>query len=255
MAFGKITKEDLIAAGLDPDKLKEYQEQGVRKNDLATMKAELTTTVTDLIKAGFAELEGKLPKPIVEDKENNNNNNNNNNDDQPTDQDRFLTDPTKFVKDEVSKVGAGAAIEFKRMSRNLAYKNATDTLKGFKNPTLKAEIDEEWKKYPPEKMAQFNADPEQLIQQIHDMVLGKHHDEIVQDTNKRDGKFNLVHSGSGSGTGAVSTGGNSSGDKRILTATEQAMARQYGMTDDEWIKADADMEAEEATRHSKVGAK
>jgi hypothetical protein len=247
MAFGKITKEDLIAAGLDPDKLAEFQANGVTKTMLDAMKTELTasltTSITDQLKAGFTELESKLrPTPIVK--------NDGEEDEQPTDHEQFINDPTGFVTKKVDKLGHAAAIEFKKMARNLAYKNG-QSLKGFSNPALKAEIDEEWKKYTPEMLARNNGDPEQLLQQIHDMVLGRHHDEIVQDANKKDGKFNLVHSGSGRGDVINDT--NTNIDKtKVLTDTEKTMAKKFGMTDAEWLAEGDAMVQEENTRH-KVG--
>ena len=103
-------------------------------------------------------------------------------------------------------------------------------------------------------MAQYNTDPVLCLQQIHDMVLGKHHDEIVQDTNKKDGKFNLVHSGTGSSTGNTGAVGNNggNGNKVELTDAEKTMARKFGMTDEEWVKQGEDMEKEEVERKSGI---
>jgi len=258
MAFGKITKQDLIDAGLDPDKLAEFQASGVKKADLDALKTELATSVTDLIKAQFTELETKLkPQPIV-------NNNNNNDDDKnrqktPEElemerQNEFLTNPTAYISKQVGGIAGAAAVEFKKMSRDLAYKEAVKEMRGFKNSVLKEEIDKEWAKYTPEIMARNNADPSILIQQIHDMILGKHHDEIVQDTNKRDGKFNLVHSGSSGGTGSVgnNTGGSNDNKGNELSEAEKAIAKKFGMTEDEWKKQGEDMDKEEADRHARL---
>jgi hypothetical protein len=247
MAFGKITKQDLIDAGLDPDKLAQFQADGVTKTMLDSMKTELSTSILDQMKAGFAELENKLkPTPIIKDESGDNK------DDEPTEHEQFINDPTGFVTKKVDKLGNAAALEFKRMSRNLAYKNALTSLKGFSNPILKAEIDKEWEKYTPEVLARNNGDPEALLQQVHDMILGRHHDEIVQDANKKDGKFNLIHSGSGRGDVINDTNSNVD-KKKVLTETEQTMAKKFGMTDDEWIAEGKAMEDEENSRH-KVSA-
>src|ERR1700687_4230719 len=251
MAFGKVTKEDLIAAGLDPDKLAEFQSKGVTKDDLAAMstalETKLTTTVTDLIKNSFAELEGKLRTPP---KKEGDDNNNKNDDNKPDEQTEFLTDPVAFVNKKSGAVYGAAAIELKKMTRDLAWKEGLRNLKGLNNTTLRLEIEEEWKKYPAEKMAQFGTDPSLCLQQIHDMILGKHHDEIMQDNNKKDGKFNLVHSGAGSSTGNTgAVNNNTTNDgKPVLSEAEKAQAKKFGMTEDEWIKQGEDMEKEETDR-------
>ena len=251
MAFGKISKQDLIDAGLDPDKLSEFQSKGVTKDDLTAMstalETKLTTTVTDLIKNSFSELEGKLRTPV---KREENNNNNNNNDERPDEQTEFLTDPVNFINKKSGAVYGAAAIELKKMTRDLAWKEGLRTLKGMGNSVLRVEIEEEWKKYPPEKMAQFGTDPSLCLQQIHDMILGKHHDEIMQDTNKKDGKFNLVHSGAGASAGNTGPVGNINNNdgKPVLTDIEKAQARRFNMTDEEWIKQGEDMEKEEEDR-------
>lgn len=251
MAFGKISKQDLVDAGLDPDKLSEFQTKGVTKDDLAAMstalEGKLTTTVTDLIKNSFAELEGKLRNPPKKEGEGNNNENR---EDKPDEQTDFLTDPVGFINKKSGAVYGAAAIEFKKMSRDMAWKEGLRTLKGLGNSTIRAEIEEEWKKYPPEKMAQFGTDPSLCLQQIHDMILGKHHDEIMQDNNKKDGKFNLVHSGAGSSTGNTGPVGNTNinDGKPVLTDAEKAQAHKFGMTEDEWIKQGEDMEKEEIER-------
>ena len=256
MAFGKISKQDLIDAGLDPDKLATFQANGVTKEDLAAMKTELATSlatsVTDMIKAGFTELENKL-KPTVGNTGNNNNNTGNNgntgNDDVVDDQTKFLTDPAGFVNEKIKGVTIAAAIEFKRQSRDMAWREGLRTLKGLSNETLRAEIEEEWKKYTPETMVRMNTDPVKALEQIHDMIIGKNHEKIQHDTNKREGKYNLIHSGAGSSTGntgAITTGGTN--NKEELSDAEKIMARKFGMTDEEWIKQGEDMEQEEVDR-------
>lgn len=253
MAFGKITKEDLVAAGLDPDEiklsLKAANEGKATKEDVTN----ITTALTAMQEA----LKG------LETKYSSSGNNNNNEDDKnknkteeekPDEQTEFLTDPVGFVNKKTGGVVISAAIEFKRMSREMAWKEGLRTLRGFNNAVIRAEIEEEWKKYTPEKMTQMGTDPVLCLQQIHDMTLGKHHDEIVQDTNKKDGKFNLVHSGAGAGsgnTGAVNSD-SSHGNQTKLTDAEQTMARKFGMTDEEWIKQGEDMEKEEVERKAGI---
>ena len=247
MAFGKVSKEDLIAAGLDPDELKTsikaMKDGSATKEDLTNVTNALTA-----IQESFKTLEGKLTANT--NKNTNDDDKNKNIEEKPDEQTEFLTDPVAFVNKKSGAVYGAAAIEFKKMSRDMAWKEGLRTLKGMGNSTIKTEIEEEWKKYPPEKMAQFGTDPSLCLQQIHDMILGKHHDEIMQDNNKKDGKYNLVHSGAGSSTGNTGVVNNTSSNdgKPVLTDAEKAQAKKFGMTDDEWIKQGEDMEKEEVDR-------
>jgi len=247
MAFGKVSKEDLIAAGLDPDELKTsikaMKDGSATKEDLTNVTNALTA-----IQESFKTLEGKLTANT--NKNTNDDDKNKNIEEKPDEQTEFLTDPVAFVNKKSGAVYGAAAIELKKMTRDLAWKEGLRTLKGMGNSTIKTEIEEEWKKYPPEKMAQFGTDPSLCLQQIHDMILGKHHDEIMQDNNKKDGKYNLVHSGAGSSTGNTGVVNNTSSNdgKPVLTDAEKAQAKKFGMTDDEWIKQGEDMEKEEVDR-------
>jgi hypothetical protein len=249
MAFGnkKLEKQDLIDAGLDPDKLKEFQEKGVTKENLDALKTELTTTMSDLIKAQFTELETKLRTPVVNKKEEDDDK------EKPDDFTDFTTDPVGFVNKKANNVAYATAVEIKKTTRSIAYNNALATLPGFRNAALRAEIDEEWKKYPADKMAQFNSDPEVLIKQLHDLVIGKHHDEIVQDRDKKDGKFNIVHAGGSGGSSILeSINRNKSDEKPTLTDAEKKVAKAFGMTEDEYIQEGKNLEAE-GSKFSKVG--
>lgn len=254
MAFGKISKQDLIDAGLDPDKIKEYQEKGVTKDDITALKTELATSVTDLIKAQFTELETKLKPQTVKVEDNIDPNKTKTPEELEMErQNEFLTNPTAYVDKRVGSLGMQAAVEFKKLSRDLAYKDASREMRGFKNSTLKTEIDEEWKKYTPEVMARNNADPSTLIQQVHDMVMGRHQEEIIQDRDKKDGKYSFVQSGGGGGTGSVGGGGGGSSDKtEVLSEAEKALAKKFGMTEDEWKQQGVDMEKEENERHARL---
>lgn len=268
MAFGnkgKITKEDLVEAGLDPDKLKEYVEKGVTKDMLDAVKTELTTsmtqTITDQLKAGFTELENKL-KPTTNTNNNNNGGNGNgnqNNDDDLTDMDRFTSDPTKYVNDKVGSLEVRAAVEIMKTRRQIAYDSLSNTLKGFQNEALKNEIEEEWKKYTPEVLVRNGGDPSDLLRKIHNMILGAHQDDIIRDSNKKDGKYNLVHSGASSSNSVVNNGGlgnnNTDGTKRELSIAEKKLAKEFGMTDEEWLKQEDEMAKEEELRHAKAGAR
>lgn len=251
MAFGKVSKQDLIEAGLDPDKLAEFQAKGVTKDDLASLKTELATSVTDLIKAQFTELETKLkPQPVKVEGADDPNKKKTPEELAAEEQSEFYADPTGFVKKQVGGLGYQAAVEFKKLSRDLAFKEASKELPGFRNATLREEIQKEWEKYTPDIMARNNTDPSLLVKQVHDMIMGRHHDEIVQDRDKKDGKYNLVHGGSsGSSSGVVSSSSTVSGTpNNEITEQEKVLAKKFGMTEDEWKKQGEDMEKEQRER-------
>lgn len=265
MAFGgkdKLTKQDLIDAGFDPDLLKTLQEKGVNKDDLANMKKEildsLTPTITDLLKSGFTELENKLKPGNKGGGGNGDGGNKDGNGETVDENTEFITDPTAFINKKISTLGAAAAVEIMKTKRQIAIDSAVNTLKGFKNETLRAEIMKELdEKYPADKLARFGSDPIVVVQQVHDMILGRHHDDIVTDTNKREGKFNLVHSGGGSSSGNGGNGGSGNGggntEKPVITEDERKIMKKYNMTEEEWIQQGKDMETEEVNRR-KVGA-
>lgn len=249
MAFGKITKEDLVAAGLDPDKFASLIGTAVSKDDLNALKTEFTSAF-DAIKQSLEELKNKTTTTTTT---TNNDDKGKDNTEELSDFDQFTSDPTGFINKKAGNAAAFAAVEIMKTRRQIAYDNARNNLKGFKNETLRTEIEKELEKYPAEKMAQFGTDPVVLIQQIHDMVMGRHHDEIMQDTAKKDGKFNLVHSGSSSGSSVINDTNNTN-TKRQLTDAEKKVAKDFGMTDDEWLKQEEDMELEETTRRKKGAA-
>lgn len=259
MVWGKkLEKQDLIDAGLDPDKLVEFQSKGVTKDMLDTMKSDIlasvSTTINDTITNNFKELENKLkPTPTGGNNNNGGNNNTGGGNTTPTPEEEmadYLANPTDYIKRQVGGVGIGAALEFKKMSRELAYESLSSKLVGFKNAALKAEIDEEWKKYTPEVFVRQNGDPATVLRQVHDMVIGRHHEEIRMDADKKDGKYNIVSSSGGgnSGGGNFNNGNNNNSDLPKITPDEHAQAVKFGMTDEEWIKQGSEMEEEEKNR-------
>lgn len=231
----KITKEDLVAAGLDPDKIKEFQDKGVTKDELTALQTSLEASnksAFDEIRASILELSGKIAPKVTPRADPNT----------PTADElreqrsqEFLEDPTGFIDKANRNVIGAAAVEFKRMSRDLAFKEGQRTMKAFGNATLAAEIKAEWDKYTPEKMAQFNTDPELLLKQIHSMVMGNHHDEIVADRDKKDGKFNLVQAGSSGSSFVDSSNNERRNNSDELTDEEKTQARKFGMTEKEWL--------------------
>lgn len=251
MAWGKeLTKEDLIKAGLDPADLAELKANGVKKADLETMKTELTTSIMDQIKNQFTELETKLqPKPIV------NNENNNNNEEVVDEQMEYATDPVKFLNKKVGQSVGFAAVQNTKIRMDLALDRARSSMKGFRNDALKKEIMTEWQTYKPEMFAMNkDFDPDALLTKVHDMVIGRHHEEIQRDTDKREGVFNMVASGnSGGGNNNSHTDDrNNKKPEDMLTDVELDMAKKYGMTPKEW--ADSAAALEDETKVVKAGA-
>jgi hypothetical protein len=235
----ELTKEDLVKAGLNPDDLAELKAQGVKKADLETLKTEMTATVTDLIKAQFSELETKLkPKPVEQQTENT---------EKPDEMTEYITDPVAFVNKKMGQVTGYAAITNTKIRMDLALDRAKATLKGFNNPTLKEEIMAEWGQYKPESFAlNKDFDPDKLILKIHNMVLGNHMDDIQRDTDKRDGKFNMIATGGNTSVGGnQSVGGPSKKPEDMLTDVEKKQAARYGMTPEEWVKQQSEMADEE----------
>jgi hypothetical protein len=120
----------------------------------------------------------------------------------------------------------------------------------FKNQALKEEIENEWKSYKPEQFAaNKDFDPDALLGKIINMVKGNHMDEINRDTEKKEGKYNMVASSTGGGGGNTNVGGGG-GDKKPeeqLTTVELKQAQRYGMTAKEWIDQRTAMEEEEQT--------
>lgn len=254
MAFGsKLTKDDLIAAGLDPDKLAEFQSKGVTKDMLDTLKTELTTqlttTITDQLKAGFTELENKLRTPEPKGNGGGNGGNGGNEPEPVSDFDSFTTDPVAHINNKVSSLARATAVEVMKTRRQIAEDSLRSTLTGFKNEALKTEIEEEWKKYTPDVLARNNSDPYELLKKIHNMVLGAHQDDILRDTNKKDGKYNIIHSGASPASNTTVTPAVGADGKRQLTDKEKRDAKAFGMTDDEWLQQEIDMQKEEELRH------
>ncbi|SRR6266496_373733 len=240
MAWNKeLTKEDLIKAGLDPADLAEMKANGVKKADLDAFKTEMTTSIMDSIKTQFTELETKLrSQPKTED----------DNKDQKDTQDdatEFLTDPTAYINKKVGQVVGYSAIQTTKMRMDLALDRAKSSLRGFKNQALTDEIMTEWSSYKPENMAMVkDFDPDKLLLKVHNMVMGNHIDDINRDTDKKDGKFNMVASGGGGG-GVNQNFDITKKPEDQITDIEKKQATRYGMTAEEWVKQQKEMAEEE----------
>ena len=249
MAFGKVSKEDLIAAGLDPDEiknsLKAVKDGSATKEDLVNVTNALTS-ITESIKG----LETKLNSSSTNNENNNNNNNdnNNNNNDNNADKNRtkdlfeidameFATDPGAHLRKITNAVVLNNAVSNMGLRRDNAYDKASQSLRGFKNDALRAEIDEKWKKYTPEVMVRAGLDPMIAIREIHDSVVGAHYEDIQRDSAKREGKFNLVQPGGSNRVDQVhSNGDDNRTAEQKLNAQELAVAKSFGMTAEEYLE-------------------
>lgn len=255
MPFGnKITKEDLVAAGLDPDKLREFQEKGVTKEQLDASMNTLTTTIVDKVKAELAGLESKITaRPNAGSNQDGNqggdNNGGGNGNPQPK-KTIFDIDPVEFNLDPGAhlKTVAGAIVSDNRtavmaMRRDNAWDKCSQRLKGFANTELLKEIEEEWKNYTPEKLVASGSDPMIMLEKIHSMVMGRHFDDIQRDTDKKEGKFNLSQSASSSRDNINSNGNNGPTKKAEdqLTEAEKKSAANFGMTAQEWLDQKKEM--------------
>jgi hypothetical protein len=240
----ELTKEDLQKAGLDPDKLAEFQAKGVTKDELTAMETRIGTSVAETIKNSLADLETRLRTPTRKEGDDQQNQ-----EEKPDDQTAFITDPVGYVKNLVGQSVTYSAANNTKLRMDLALDRAKATLRGFKNKALSDEIEAEWKLYNPAEMGlKKDFDPDKLIKKIHDSIIGAHMEEIEHDTAKREGKFNLVASGSGSGGGNAGPVGDTGNKKPEdqLTDVEKKQAARFGMTAEEWVKQNREMADEEA---------
>lgn len=159
---------------------------------------------------------------------NNNGNNNNGREDDVSAVD-FLEDPMKHVRAEANKVGNLVAAQTINLGATIAYNNAKATLPLFDQ--FEAEIKETWDKQPIN--AKMNA--KDLIENIYHIVRSKHLDEIVTDSTKRDGRYNIVASGGNSNSGNNTNVGNKKPEDNI-TDDQKRAARSFGMTDAEYME-------------------
>jgi hypothetical protein len=187
----EITKEDLVKLGLDPDK-------AVTKDELTALETRLNTSMTDVIKNSLAELESKLrTPPRTENREENREEHReeNNNREQVLSPVDFMEDPVKHATDIANRSAGAVLLQQLKFAADTAWERGKDTLPAFRSEALAAELEAEWKKYP--DTAKTN--PSVLLRNLHDMVMGRHQEEIMRDSAKHEGKFNIVQSGGGSG--------------------------------------------------------
>jgi len=239
MPWGELKKEDLIKAGLDPDAFKTVSDKvatAASKDDITELKTALATT-QDTLK----NLENSL-RTIVANKTEGGDGaivEKRNQDDQSgkpqggpqslnIDPIQFMEDPQSAVRRIVSEGLGPITMHSLNMAAEMAYNIARQRLPHFEK--FEPEIKELWNKYTPAQKGK----PDELIENLYNLVRGRHMDEILTDTNKRDGKYNLVQSG---GTTVVGRPGGAGPERKPeddLTAKEVEVAARFGLTPAEW---------------------
>jgi hypothetical protein len=226
MPWGELKLEDLKKAGVDPDKIKALEDKlntVASKEDIDAQKTALQS-----IKDSLAALTDKvnMVAPV-----NDNNQNKDNNQNRTEVPDPFNIDPVAFMEDPAGNIKrmvqtsvAGVQLHSLNVAADLAYNTAKASLPYFQ--VFEKEIKEEWDRFTPVQKGQ----PQQLIENIYNLVKGRHLDEIMTDTNKKEGKYNIIQSG---GTTLIPSTTPNKKDEP-LSADEQAAMRKFGMNEDEW---------------------
>lgn len=241
MPWGELKKDDLKNAGLDPDEFAKISAKintAATQDDITSLKNSLTETQNTLKELGST-LQTLAARPPTEggnkdqggggggggDRGNNSGGN------QPIKIDplEFMEDPQGSVRKIMSEQLAPVTLHTLNVAADMAYNMAKQRLPHFEK--FESEIKELWGKYSPAQKVK----PDELIENIYNLVRGRHLDEILTDTNKKDGKYNLVQSG---GTSVVSRAGGGSTEKPedLLTDKEKEVAARFGLTPKEWAE-------------------
>lgn len=234
MAWGDIKKEDLIKAGLDPDQItimSEKLNKAASTDDVNELKGAVATTQNTL-----RELQNTLQTLAAQ-----RNAEGGNEGRQPTERHvqpnqaepvkidplEFMEDPTSAVRKIMSEGITPITLHTLNVAAEMSYNLARQKLPHFEK--FEGEIREIWNKYTPGQKGK----PDELIENIYNLVRGRHLDEIMTDTNKKEGKYNMIQPG---GSTVVSAGGGSRKDDEDLTPKELEVAGRFGMTPEEWKK-------------------
>ena len=235
MAWGELKKEDLIKAGLDPDAfntMSEKVKKAATTDDVTELKNSLETTQNTL-----KELQTTLQTLAAS---RNNEGGHNEEGRQPTerreqppgpvtiDPIQFMENPTDAVRRIMSEGITPLTLHTLNVAAEMEYNMAKQRLPYFEK--FEPEIKELWNKYTPAQKQK----PGELIENLYNLVRGRHLDEIMTDTNKKEGKYNMIQSG---GTTVVGTpGGPSRKPEDDLTPKEIEVAARFNMTPEEWAK-------------------
>lgn len=242
MPWGELKKEDLIKAGLDPDAFKAANEKidkAASKDDVAELKSTLATTQETL-----KNLEASLRTISTrgggsEDGGEGGDNGGRKKEDPPPrgqgpvqiDPLEFMENPTEAVRKIMSEGLGPVTLHTLNVAADMAYNMARQRLPHFDK--FEPEIKEMWNKYTPGQKGK----PDELIENIYNLVRGRHLDEILTDSNKKEGKYNLVQSG---GSSVISRAGggqdNAAKPEDLLSDKEKEVAARFGLTPKEWAE-------------------
>lgn len=234
MAWGKMEKEDLKNLGLDPDAIKLMSDKlttAASKTDVDELKnsvaqtqntlKELENTLKALATSRTTDGGGERkeePKPTTGP--------------QPLQIDplEFMEDPQASVRKLVNEQIAPVTLHTLNVAADMAYNMAKQQLPYFDK--FEKEIKDIWDKYGPAQKGK----PGELIENIYNLVKGRHMDEIMTDTAKKEGRYNLVQSGGTSVTGRPGGDGKPSNPEDLLTDKEKEVAARFGLTPKEWAE-------------------
>lgn len=228
--LGKMTVEDLKGLGLDPEDIKNIKAGLVSEDKIKSLIAESNTSIVEQMKNSFTELEKKLSKTPEKNTETR--------EEENTDGDKlaeFMADPLAAMDKRINERTQDVRAHSMQMAADLAYDNARRSLPHFSIQAIADEVKTEWDKYP----IQVKTNPQLLIQNIYNMVIGRHLDEIRLDSDKKDGKYNLFQTGGISRAPGDLTPPIKPEDK--LTPKELAAAKNFGLTAEEYAKTKGEM--------------
>lgn len=233
--FRETTKEDLKKLGLDTDELntKLAKLDSLPSEDSIVTKVQ--ASMNELITNQFKEMENRLRGGQRTENNNNNNNNENNNNNNNNENDNavsaveFLDDPVKFSKRIATEATQDIRLHSVKLAADMAYQQAQNTMPHFAISAIADEIKTEWDKYPP----QLKTNPEALIKNLYSMVIGRHIDEIRTDTNKKEGKYNLIQGG---GVNRIINNDPIRKPEDLLTPEELKAAASFGYTAQEYAE-------------------
>lgn len=246
MAWGELKKEDLVKAGLDPDAFKAANDKidkAASKDDVAELKNTLATTQDTLrnLEATLQRMSagGGQDSTRNQDQNNSDNNQNNNNQNNQRGQQtgpvkidplEFMENPTDSVRRIMGEAITPLTLHSLNIAAEMSYNMARQRLPYFEK--FEPEIKELWNKYAPNQKQK----PDELIENLYNLVRGRHMDEIMTDTNKREGKYNLI--AQAGGTSVIKPGGETSGRKPEddLTPKELEVAARFGLSPKEWAE-------------------
>jgi len=241
MAWGELKKEDLIKAGLDPDSVAAMStkiDNAASKNDVDELKQSMATTQNTLKELestlrtlAATRVEGGEHNSGVERKDQGGTPPKGQGGPQPINIDplTFMEDPQGAVRRIMGEAMGPVTMHSLSLAADMAYNDARARLPNFH--MFEPEIKELWDKYGPAQ----KGNAKELIENLYNLVRGRHVDEILTDTNKREGKYNLVQSGGTSVVGRSAGGGEQNRKPEDdLTAKEVEVAARFGMTPAEW---------------------